>query len=175
MQQLILESMSSSEDEHTNAHNRAKLNNKERIILVPVGKGHQVSDHNKQMLEDQEIFQHMINTIKGEPKPIQEQVEKEDPDSEIMFDASELIDTEETKVYKIEKIEQELANEQLIVETPEHLRKHMSWQTGIHKDATKLSKGQKKKQKKLPAVESESIQRSFNMDPFRVIPSAENW
>lgn len=38
VQELVLESMSSSEDENVNPNNKAKLNTKERIILVPVGK-----------------------------------------------------------------------------------------------------------------------------------------
>lgn len=132
------------------------------------------------MLEDQQIFERMINAIKGGlnslPEEKTEEALEELAERDISFDASELItEGEETKVYKIEKLEQELGNEVISVETPENLRKHLSWQTGVHKDTQKLSKGQKKKQKKLPTVESEAIQKSFNMDPFRIIPTSEEW
>ena len=139
------------------------------MILVPVNAKQAVlTEQQKQMLEDQKVFEQMVECIKkGEAQlPVAEQsgpledVNEEDDNEPIQFDSSELILVDnEKKNYKIQQIEmdQQIENVNImnIPDEDDKYRKYMSWvpqeeetTTAAEGGQAKLSKGQKKKQAK---------------------------
>ena len=102
MQDMVLESISSDDEEEIGGGRSEALNQRERIVLIPVG-----AKATREM-EDQDLFEGMVSQLKGAlPETA---VEAESPvkaapqlHDDSFEGAVDLLDTEESKVFALDR------------------------------------------------------------------------